>query len=170
MTIATQQPECRGKGTIRVDVRWMLRRDMPEVLTIEQLNFSWPWSESDFTRCLRQRNCIGMVAENGGKIRGYMVYELMRDRIQLLNFAVLPSVQRFGVGAQMMRKLVSKLSPERRNRVTLEVSEVSLDAQLFFKAQGFRAVAVLRGHYEQNDDDAYVMEYTHPAPSDRSEG
>ena len=48
---------------INVHIRWMIRRDMPEVLGIENSSFEFSWSEDDFIRCLRQRNCIGMVAE-----------------------------------------------------------------------------------------------------------
>ena len=51
-----------GSG-LGVHVRWMIRRDMPEALNAEQEAFEFPWSEEDFTRCLRQRNCIGMVAD-----------------------------------------------------------------------------------------------------------
>jgi len=47
-----------------VHIRWMIRRDMPEVLEIEDRSFEFSWSEEDFIRCLRQRNCIGMVAEH----------------------------------------------------------------------------------------------------------
>ena len=61
-----------------VHVRWMIRRDMPEVLTIEQEAFEFPWSEEDFTRCLRQRNCIGMVAEMADSVVAFMIYELHR--------------------------------------------------------------------------------------------
>ena len=51
------------KQEIRVHIRWMIRRDMPEVLDVERSSFEFPWAEDDFIRCLRQRNCIGMVAE-----------------------------------------------------------------------------------------------------------
>jgi ribosomal-protein-alanine N-acetyltransferase len=156
---ATQQVECSGKGRARVDVRWILRRDMPEVLNIEQLGFSFPWTEEDFVRCLRQRNCIGMVAESNQQVRGYMIYELHADRLHLLNFAVLPSWQRFGVGQQLIQKLVSKLSPQRRSRINCEVRESNLSALLFLKAQGFRATAVLRDFYEDTTEDAYAMQF-----------
>ena len=49
-------------------MRWMIRRDMPDVLKIENANFEFAWSEDDFIRCLRQRNCIGMVAERDDEI------------------------------------------------------------------------------------------------------
>ena len=37
---------------------------MPEVLKIEHESFEFNWTEEDFLACLRQRNCIGMVAEH----------------------------------------------------------------------------------------------------------
>jgi [ribosomal protein S18]-alanine N-acetyltransferase len=46
-----------------VHVRWLIRRDMPAVLKIEDSSFEFPWREDDFIRALRQRNCIGMVAD-----------------------------------------------------------------------------------------------------------
>lgn len=46
----------------KVNIRWMIRRDLPEVFRVEQESFDYPWSEDDFLRCMRQRNCIGMVS------------------------------------------------------------------------------------------------------------
>ena len=33
------------KQEVRVHIRWMIRRDMPEVLAIEEDSFEFPWSE-----------------------------------------------------------------------------------------------------------------------------
>ncbi len=41
------------KEQVRVHIRWMIRRDMPEVLQTEQESFEYPWTEEDFLRCLR---------------------------------------------------------------------------------------------------------------------
>src|SRR5207244_3273595 len=125
------------KEQIRVHIRWMIRRDMPEVLQAEQDSFEYSWTEEDFLRCLRQRNCIGMVAEQGEKVVGFMIYELHKAKLHILNFAVSPSCRRVGVGRQMIAKLISKLSSHRRTRITLEVRETNLPAQLFFKAMAF---------------------------------
>ena len=160
------------KQDLRVHIRWMIRRDMPEVLAIEAQSFEFPWSEEDFLRCLRQRNCIGMVADcpstslgalraskGEDQVAGFMIYELHKTRLHVLNFAVNPVFRRRGIGGQMMTKLVGKLSQQRRSRLLLEVRETNLAAQLFFRALGFRAVSVLRGFYEDTPEDAYVMQY-----------
>lgn len=144
---------------VQVHIRWMIRRDMAEVLEIEQASFEFPWSEEDFIHCLRQRNCIGMVAEHDDRVVGFMIYELHKNRIHVLNFAVSAEGRRRGVGVQMNHKLVSKLSAGRRTRITLQVRETNLAAQLFFRQCGYRAVSVLRAYYEDTPEDAYLMQF-----------
>jgi ribosomal-protein-alanine N-acetyltransferase len=148
---------------VRVHIRWMIRRDMTEVLDIERGSFEFPWFEEDFIRCLRQRNCIGMVAEHGERVVGFMIYELHKTRLHILNFAVAPEFRHRGVGRQMIDKLLGKLSSQRRVRITLEVRETNLPAQLFFKSAGFRAVTVLRSYYEDSPEDAYLMQFRQAA-------
>jgi [ribosomal protein S18]-alanine N-acetyltransferase len=154
---------CQQMLEIRVHIRWMIRRDMPEVLQIERKNFEFPWVDADFVRCLRQRNCIGMVAEHEGQAVGFMIYELQRARLHVLNFAVAPAYQRRGVGSQMVAKLIAKLSPQRRSRILLEVRETNLAAQLFFRENGFRAISILHKHYEDTPEDAYLMQFRYRA-------
>src|ERR1700745_3786824 len=117
---------------LRVHIRWMIRRDMAEVLEIERGAFEFPWFEEEFIRCLRQRNCIGMVAEHGERVVGFMIYELHKTRLHILNFAVHHAYRRQRIGTQMIQKLVGKLSSHRRTAITLEVRESNLAAQLFY--------------------------------------
>ncbi len=147
---------------LQIHVRWMIRRDMPEVLDIEQEAFEFPWSDEDFTRCMRQRNCIGMVAEIADSVVAFMIYELHRSRLHVLNFAVRRSHRRLGIGTQMMEKLVAKLSPDRRSRIVLEVRERNLPAQIFFRSLGYRAISVLKDFYQDTTEDAYLMQYAIP--------
>jgi ribosomal-protein-alanine N-acetyltransferase len=148
---------------VPVHIRWMIRRDMPEVLAIEEHSFEFPWLEEDFIRCLRQRNCIGMVAEHNERVVGFMIYELHKSRLHILNFAVHENFRRRGVGGQMVKKLSGKLSPQRRSRIMLEIRETNLPAQLFFRSLGFRAVSVLREFYEDTPEDAYLMQLRYSA-------
>jgi ribosomal-protein-alanine N-acetyltransferase len=59
----------------------------------------------------------------------------------------------------MVAKLVGKLSSHRRTRILLQVRETNLPAQLFFRIQGFRATEVVREHFEDTGEDAYIMQY-----------
>lgn len=131
-----------------VQIRWMIRRDMPDVLAIESACYPHPWAEEDFLVCLRQRNCIGMVAERDEVILGFMLYELQKKHLHVLNFAVAPEFQRQGVGTAMVEKLKHKLSQQRRTAVTLECRDDNLAACLFWKRHGFRG-RLVRDYYIQ---------------------
>ena len=149
-----------------VRIRWMIRRDMTDVLSIEDHSFEFPWSESDFIRALRERNCIGLVAELENKIVGYVIYELATSELHVLNLAIAPSHRRRGVGSKLIEKLIGKLSFQRRERILLEVRETNLAAQLFFKQTGFRAVSVLRDFYDDTVEDAYLMNFRYVPTAD----
>jgi ribosomal-protein-alanine N-acetyltransferase len=143
---------------LSVHIRWMVRRDMPEVLEIENACFDSPWNEENFLTTLRKPNCIGMVAELGEKIVGFYIYELHETKFHILNFAVLPEHHRYKVGTQLIDKLINKLSAHRRTSITLETRESNLPAQLFFKSQGFKAIKVVNNYYD-DDETAYRFKY-----------
>lgn len=128
----------RSKRRLRIHIRWMIRRDTPEVLEIERLGAADPWSEDEIVALLRQRNFIGMVAANtlSDRVLGYMVYELHRTRIELVRLVVHPDARRRGVGTAMVDRLKAKMSQNRRTSWCCLVSERQLDVQLFLRANG----------------------------------
>src|ERR1700709_1829351 len=93
------------RDRVRVHIRWMIRRDLPEGLRAEQASFDFSWTEDDFLRCLRQRNCIGMVAEHDDRVVGFMIYELHKTKLHVLNFAVGAEHRRHAVASQMVANL-----------------------------------------------------------------
>jgi len=143
---------------VDVHIRWMIRRDMPEVLEIENVCFNIPWGEENFLAVLRERNCIGMVAELDDRIMGFYIYKLHKTKMHILNFAVLPSCHRHKIGTQLIDKLISKLSANNRTKIYLETRESNLPAQLFFKSKGFKAIKVINNYYN-DDETAYRFKY-----------
>jgi ribosomal-protein-alanine N-acetyltransferase len=148
------------KTPLPVHIRWMIRRDMPRVLEIEAESFSSPWTEREFIRCLRQRNIIGMVAEEGDTVIGYMLYELHKSYIHVRNFAVASDFRRQGVGRKMAEKLKDKVHAHPyRDRIAVDVSDANLTAHLFWKANGFKAIGIVQQPFEDCDNDAYSFVY-----------
>src|SRR4051812_3245440 len=85
---------------LRLHVRWMIRRDMPEVLAIEHASFASPWTEEDFLAQLRNQSVIGMVVEDwtgcegvsgAGPVVGSMVSGLEKRYLAVVTLAVAPS-------------------------------------------------------------------------------
>lgn len=144
----------------RTQSRWMILRDFPEVLQIENASFpAHPWTEEDFLDVLRQRNCIGHVAKTSSAVVGYVLYEFHRKRFILLKLAVAEGFQRQGVGRMLVERMVSRFIPGRREAVEVTVRESNLDAQLFFRSLGFKAIEVLRDHYARSGEDGYLMRF-----------
>lgn len=150
----------------RLHVRWMIRMDLPQVLRIEQDCYNFPWEEPDFLRCLRQRNCIGITIERQGRIVGFMIYELHKSKLHLLNFAVDPAYRRQKIGSGMVSSLLRKLNTHRRTKITVAIRERNLPAQRFFHSCNFRAVKVLRNYYEDSHEDAFLFQFVLPTTAD----
>ncbi len=146
-------------------VRWMIRRDQDRVLEIEKDCFASPWTRGDFERAISTRNKIGMVVEelDEHQVLGFMIYELFGNRLNLARIAVEKRYRREGVGSAMIRKLLSKLGYFRRTMITAKLRESELEAQLFFKSFDFRAIGLLRGYFDGNGEDAYMMRYRLPS-------
>lgn len=127
-------------GRTKGYIRWLIRKDMKEVLEIERLCFgNESLAEQDVIEMLRKRDYIGMVIEVNDVVVGYMIYQLHTHRIELVRIAVHPDHQRRGLGSQLVEKILSKLTVHKRRRVTFLVPDNLLGAHLFLKANEFRA-------------------------------
>jgi len=144
---------------IPVQVRWMVRRDFAQVLTIEESCFEFPWTAEEFLQCLQQPNCLGMVAEYEERIVGFVIYETPKNRLFVSNIAVVPEFQRHGIARQMIQKLVTKMIHQRRQKITIEIRETNLPALLCFRALGFKSTNILKNFYDEQSEDAYVLQY-----------
>lgn len=139
----------KPQGVGALWLRWLIRADMLAVTDIERACFTKPWGEEDFLSALRDKSTIGMIAEtrlgnvargDTSQILGFMIYELRKDSLHLLNFAVHPRRQRKGAGGVMMGRLRDKLTSQRRTRITLDSKEPSYSQWEFFSRQGFRLI------------------------------
>lgn len=128
--------------TTKHNIRWLIRRDMDEINCIEH-DHQCGLSEETIRGHLKQRNCIGIVAESpDGPIDGYAIYTLHPSHFRLERIAVHRMCHRSGVGKAMVERLKERCSfkNERRNAIEVDVPEINLAAQLFFQSCGFRAI------------------------------
>ena len=140
--------------TQTAQLRWMIRKDMPQVMTIENGGPGSSIQEEEILGMLRNKCTIGMVAELGDEVQGYLVYSLESDTLRIERFRVGEPYRRNGIGRLMAEKMASKLEAQRRTMIEIDLSERDIDSQLFFRAMGFKAVQVIHGSY-LNGDAAY---------------
>lgn len=144
-------------------IRWLIRRDLPDVLAIESESFRPSWDEAEFRRLLRARDAIGLVATDARNTPvGFVLYRLHRDHIRVVRLAVHPAFRRIGIGTIMVDRMADKLTQQGRDHVRIDVPESDLDAQLFLRACGFWAVRVERCAalaWPDGLQDSYVFTY-----------
>jgi ribosomal-protein-alanine N-acetyltransferase len=149
--------------TSNLEFRWMIRKDFPEVINIENTSQLDPWSNKQLFGVLGKKHTIGLVAtlkdENKNKIVGYVIYELQKQRFDLQRFAVHHKYRRKGIGKLLIEKIVKKphSSINKRKEIHIVLRETNLEAQLFFKSQKFKAIEVLRQNFEDTQEDGYLM-------------
>jgi GNAT superfamily N-acetyltransferase len=108
-------------------IRWFIRHDMSDAITIDRQSFASPIGEEGLTATLRAQS-IGMVAEatwHECLVFGFMIYNLHEDHIFLNRFAVHPLARRRGVGRALMARLQQKLTTFRQTRLVVQFDLVS---------------------------------------------
>lgn len=141
--------------------RWLLQADIPHVLANEQTATDEPWVESDFREVLSSRSCIGMVVTPGeGPLRdvpvGHLLFDLRRHSLEVIRLLIHQEYRRQGYGRYLMRRIESRLSPDRRKKAIFGVRESDLGMQLFLRSCGWRASPqVLRRWFKDTGEDCY---------------
>jgi len=143
-------------------IRWLIQKDIPQILEIEKHCFDYPWSEETIKEYLRKRNSIGIVFEENKKILGYLIYELEEKSISILKIAVRHDKRMRGIGKLLIERVIKKLAvpPNKRQEATIDVKESNLNAQLFLQKLNFMAVAIIDNCFQDVDaeNDEYVEE------------
>lgn len=150
-----------------IELRPMSYQDLSQVINIERASFQVPWTRTTFKSCMHTKGIICMVLMRkqctlaGTKfwVIGYVVYALHKHYVDLLSLAISPDERRKGIGSRLVKLLDRKLY-FRRSRILADVSEENLEAQLFFKSLGFKAIEIVKAPYDHTMQDAYRMEYT----------
>ena len=140
-----------------IHYRHMQKKDVDAVARIEKISFSQPWSKKGISDFLKQKNTIFIVAEEFGKVVGYVgLYKVLNEG-SITNIAVLPGYKRIGVGENLMRVLIKMSKDFGVKSMTLEVRESNEGAIRLYNKLGFESVGVRKKFYEKPVEDAIIM-------------
>jgi [ribosomal protein S18]-alanine N-acetyltransferase len=146
----------RAPESSAVTVRALAYADLPHVLSIERRAFSTPWSMAMFVLELSKGSGICLAAEGPDGLRGYLVCSRYADLWHLMNVAVDPDHRRAKVATALISSLLEQL--EGGDKVMLEVRDSNEGAIQMYRRFGFRPVGQRRRYYQDNGEDAVVME------------
>ena len=117
--------------------------------------FADPWSTQDFRDCVSF--ALFLVAEEEGRIAGYVVALDAADEGEILNLAVAEGGRRRGLGRALVQAIVTALTERGVRQVYLEVRESNAPARGLYAGFGFRNVGRRTAYYRRPVEDAIVL-------------
>jgi ribosomal-protein-alanine N-acetyltransferase len=130
--------------------------DMVEIHAMEKDSFPSPWPRKAFLRLLGSRTARFLTAFDHGKVVGYAGMTL-ESSAHILNIAVHRDYRRRGIGSRLLSLLLEAAADHGTTSATLEVRASNVVAQNMYRKFGFRRVAIKKGYYAAEDEDAVVM-------------
>jgi len=112
----------------------------------------WRWTPSRVAACIRNKNTNVVVAESERRLVGFGVMQYRDIEAHLLLFGVLPEARRRGFGAQLLRWLEQVALDAGIELIFLEARASNRGAREFYRAQGYRELAVMHGYYSNRED------------------
>lgn len=149
---------CKQVTEVCRELRVLAEPDVAEILEIERLGYSHPWSEGVFGDCFRSGYTI-LGFEQGGRLEGFGVLAALHDEAHLLNLCVRPASRGRGFARQLLRALLEGAARQGMERVVLEVRASNQAAQSLYLSEGFEVVGERPGYYPDGSarEDARVM-------------
>lgn len=144
---------------MRIEITPMKLEDLNEVLEIEILAFTTPWSRNSFIyELLENERAFYLVAKNEfNQVMGYVGMWIVFDEGHITNLAIHPNFRRKGVANKLMVELIQVSKEKGVRYLTLEVRRTNNSAQELYQKMGFVHMGVRRKYYLDNNEDALIM-------------
>ena len=141
----------------------MRRADLSEVMAIEVVSFSLPWTEEMFANELGAGTLAGVlvarVAAAGSlpSVVGYICFWLVSDELHINNLAVHPRWRKRGIARELLRAALQQGRRGGAHAAFLEVRASNVAAQGLYRQFDFEPVGVRRRYYTHPIEDAVIM-------------
>ena len=135
----------------------MLKEHAPQVAELEAACFNDPWSLRAFESEAENPLSLWMVAEDEGKIVGYIGSQSVLGQADIMNLAVNADYRRKGIGRELVLALVEELKKRDVTIAMLEVRVSNAPAISLYESLGFCKVGCRKNYYFHPKEDAYIM-------------
>ena len=139
-----------------MEITAMRSDHVAQIAALEKLCFSMPWSERSVASELQNPLSLWLVAEENGRVLGYVGSQTVLDESDMLNLAVLPECRRGGVGRALVTTLCAALQSRGSRCLTLEVRDSNAAARALYAALGFREIGRRPRYYSRPTEDAVL--------------
>lgn len=131
--------------------------DLPEIIAIEQLCFSDPWSSNSLLDEINlPRSCCLVIRENQAMV-GYAMLRQILNEGHIMNIAIHPEYQNHGIGTLLMGELLKQADTNGIVSIFLEVRISNKPAVQMYQKLGFELISTRKNYYTHPCEDALVM-------------
>jgi ribosomal-protein-alanine N-acetyltransferase len=127
------------------------------VAELEKLCFSDPWSEKSIASELTNKLALWLVAEEDGRVTGYIGSQTVPDESDMMNVAVHPDFRRRGIAEALVMALCAALKEQGSVSLTLEVRASNDPAKALYEKLGFEQVGRRPNYYRNPKEDALIF-------------
>ncbi|MHB1210309.1 MAG: ribosomal protein S18-alanine N-acetyltransferase [Acidimicrobiales bacterium] len=139
-------------------IRLCERRDLRELLAIEEAQFPEPWTKTmlldEITNVETRRYT---VAVEKGRVVGYLGVMFVLDELHVNTIGTLPGEEGRGIASSLLDEALEDAKARAITRATLEVATSNERAQRLYFRYGFKPVGVRKNYYERTHEDALVL-------------
>lgn len=136
-----------------MQLREMTENDLSQVLELQRELAFQDWNEKQFLSEIRASYAYCVVCEDEIKLLGYAIFHLLGPDSELLSIATRASEQRKGIGSQLLKAGLDKLT-ENGDQCFLEVRDGNAKARAFYEKHGFKLYSVRKKYYSDGEDAA----------------
>ena len=133
----------------------MTEKHAASLAELDKICFSVPWSENSFREETENPLAKYYVAEEDGKLIGYLGVWCVQDEGQITNIAVLPEYRRKGIASRLLEHMMNEC--EGLCRLVLEVRERNSGALALYEKYGFQKVGMRKNFYHSPTENAIIM-------------
>jgi [ribosomal protein S18]-alanine N-acetyltransferase len=137
----------------------MRAEDLDDVVAIERVAFTMPWSRGAFLYEIEQNRAARCwVIRENSRIVGYLCLWEVADEVHITNVAVHPAWRRRGIARAVLTEILDHARQRGLRMACLEVRPTNMEARSLYEALGFQVVGRRKGYYYDTGEDALVME------------
>jgi ribosomal-protein-alanine N-acetyltransferase len=139
-------------------IRTAERRDVGELLAIEEAQFPEPWTRGmlldEMANVATRRYTVAVEDQ---RIVGYLGVMYVMDELHVNTVGVLPGHEGRGIASSLLDDAWAEARARGVLRATLEVAVSNTRAQRLYYRYGFKPVGVRKNYSERTNEDALVL-------------